>query len=94
MYVAILLINRFKFGNGVMIIAILLGISAGFLNIYKILSGYFASDKKKKNWHIITVKIKNKCKKYVKKLDKKKTNWDDEIWMNYLERRQPLSKMQ
>lgn len=49
MYVANLLINRFKFGNGVMIIAILLGISAGFLNIYKILSGYFANDKKKKN---------------------------------------------
>lgn len=77
MYVANVLINRFNLGNGAMIIAIILGIAAGFLNIYKILSGYFSNGKKNKNWHIITVKIKNKCKKCVKKVDKKKTNWED-----------------
>lgn len=46
MYVANLLIKRLNLGDGVMIIAILLGIAAGFLNIYKILKGYFTNDNK------------------------------------------------
>ncbi|WP_051188425.1 AtpZ/AtpI family protein [Proteocatella sphenisci] len=49
MFVANLLIKKYNLGDGIMIIAILLGISAGFLNIYKILRNYFESgDKSKK----------------------------------------------
>ena len=49
MFVASVLIKKYNLGDGIMIIAILLGISAGFLNIYKILRGYFENgDKTKK----------------------------------------------
>ena len=46
MYVANLLIKKFELGNGVMIFAILIGIASGFLNIYKILKGYFSNNSK------------------------------------------------
>lgn len=45
MFTANYLIEKFDLGDGVMIIAILLGISAGFLNIYKIVQGYFKKEK-------------------------------------------------
>jgi len=49
MFAANFFITKFDLGDGIMIIAILLGISAGFLNIYKIVQGYFKkSDKTKK----------------------------------------------
>ncbi|MGB5822502.1 MAG: AtpZ/AtpI family protein [Proteocatella sp.] len=48
MFVANFLINKFDLGDGVMIIAILLGVSAGFLNIYKIVQGYFKKNTKTK----------------------------------------------
>ena len=43
MFAASALIKKYGLGDWVMIIAILLGISAGFLNIYKILRNYFGS---------------------------------------------------
>ena len=43
MFAASALIKKYGLGDWVMIIAILLGISAGFLNIYKILRNYFES---------------------------------------------------
>ena len=43
MFAANALIEKYGLGDWVMIIAILLGISAGFLNIYKILRNYFES---------------------------------------------------
>lgn len=48
MYIAYLLIKKFNLGNGVMIFAILIGISSGFLNIYKILRVYFSNESKNK----------------------------------------------
>ena len=46
MYGANLLIKKFGLGDWIMILAILLGIAAGFLNIYKILKSYFSSGSK------------------------------------------------
>lgn len=46
MYGANLLIKKFGLGDWIMILAILLGIASGFLNIYKILRGYFSNSNK------------------------------------------------
>lgn len=48
MFAANFLINKFNLSDGVMIVAILIGVAAGFLNIYKIVQGYFAKDTKTK----------------------------------------------
>lgn len=48
MFIANYLIEKYKFGDGIMILAILLGISAGMLNTYKIFRGYFKADKTEK----------------------------------------------
>lgn len=48
MFAANFLINKFNLSDGVMIVAILIGVAAGFLNIYKIVQGYFVKDTKTK----------------------------------------------